>query len=215
MPPSPARLRFAAVLRERTKLVHREAERTGFMAALIRGRATRACYELYLRCLLPVYERLEGALDREAAPIALAFAAPGLRRSAALRADIAAVEVEGVPIDLEVPSAARDYVAAVDAAARASPYRLAAHAYARYLGDLSGGQILKPLLQRSLALGPDALRFYDFPAYADLDAPKVALRDALDEVAVGSPEAEAFVDEAIASFRHNMAVSAAIGSEVP
>ncbi len=44
------------------------------------------------------------------------------------------------------------------------PELLVAHAYVRYLGDLSGGQQLKRIVTRSLAIGPRLRRiaFYDF-----------------------------------------------------
>ena len=98
---------------------------------------------------------------------------------------------------------AEGYASAV-AACAGSP-RLVAHAYARYLGDLSGGQILKPVLARGLALPPAALAFYDFPLLPDLAAPKAAMREALDRVA--PHEGQEVIDEAISAFGHNIAVS--------
>ena len=56
--------------------------------------------------------------------------------------------------------------------------RLIAHAYVRYLGDLSGGRIVGRILARSPGLGPEALSFYDFPGIADPD------QDPLDRVIV-------------------------------
>src|SRR5207237_3072297 len=54
------------------------------------------------------------------------------------------------------------------------------HAYTRYLGDLSGGQIIKKILARSLALPPEALSFYEFPEIADIRRFKDAYRDVLE-----------------------------------
>ena len=43
------------------------------------------------------------------------------------------------------------------------PELLVAHAYTRYLGDLSGGQILKKIAQRGMGLqGSEGLAFYEF-----------------------------------------------------
>ena len=66
-------------------------------------------------------------------------------------------------------------------AAEGDGARLIAHAYTRYLGDLSGGQILQRLLARSLQLRPAELTFYDFPRFSDLDALKTDYRKALDQ----------------------------------
>ena len=200
---------FAETLRESTKSVHREAERSGFIADLIRGRASCDGYALFLRNLVSVYASLEAALDaRGARPLLLPFADLRLRRLESLRADLIAMGSRSGDQSEPVQEASA-YAAAIDRAA-AHDDRLAAHAYARYMGDLSGGQVLKPLLARTLGLGPDMLSFYDFPTIRDLEAPKAAMRRALDRIVPGSPQADAIVDEAIAAFQHNIALSVAL-----
>jgi heme oxygenase len=202
---------FAAVMRDRTKLVHREAERTGFVAELIRGRATRDGYALFLRNLVPAYAAMEHALEaHRGKPILGAFADPRLARLPALESDIAAIAGPAWASTLPLVNEAQAYAAAIEEAARGEGLRLVAHAYARYLGDLSGGQILKPLLGRAFGLGPDMLAFYDFPEFPDLHAPKLAMRDALDAIPAAGPEAEPIVAEALTAFRHNIALSEAV-----
>ena len=208
---------FAALLRERTSLVHREAERAGFIADLIRGKATRAGYALFLRNLIPVYDALETALDDAiagasshdgVAAVLSPFTDCRLRRREALRADVQAISGSSWQADLPVLPETDAYAGAVQAASKRDC--LVAHAYARYLGDLSGGQILKPVLARNIGLTAAELNFYDFPAIADLSAPKLAMRTALDRVAVDGPDAEAIVAEATAAFRHNISLSLAV-----
>ncbi len=202
---------FAAMLRERTKLVHREAERSGFIADLIRGRASRDGYAIFLRNLLPAYTTMERALAAHRdTPIVAAFADPRLARVAALEADIAAIAGPGWRSTLPVVGEAEAYASAIEHAAATAGTLLIAHAYARYLGDLSGGQILKPLLGRTLGLGADMLAFYDFPLLPDLAAPKIAMRAALDAIAPDGPDAEPLIAEALSAFRHNIAVSEAV-----
>ena len=196
---------FGAMLRARTGAVHREAERTGFIADLIRGRATREGYALYLRSLVPVYDALETALAAATAAPFAPFKHAGLHRGAALRADLAAIAGAGWA-GVSVPSEAQAY--ARDVAAAAGGIRLLAHAYARYLGDLSGGQILKPVLARTLGLAPEALAVYDFPGLPSIEAHRTAIRTALDMVDAAS--AEAVAAEAVSAFRHNIAVSRAV-----
>ena len=202
---------FAAMMREGTKLVHREAERAGFIADLIRDRATRHGYALFLRNLVPAYDALEQALAAQAEiPIFAAFADPRLRRLPSLILDIEAIEGVGWASTLPLLPAAKTYADAIRDAAGGTGLRLVAQAYARYLGDLSGGQILKPLLSRTLGLGPDALGFYDFPGIGDLDAPKATMRAALDTIAPDGPDAPLLIEEANEAFRHNIAVSEAV-----
>ena len=206
---------FAAVLRDATKRVHREAERCGFVADLIRGRATVRGYAVYLRNLEPVYAALEQGLEAQlpgGQSIIAAFGDPGLRRLSALRRDLAAVAgIDWATTTPLLPETVT-YAAAIADAARGDGLRLAAHAYARYLGDLSGGQILQPLLARTLGLAPSALGLYDFPAFPDLDVPKQALRTALDRLPPSGVHAEVFIEEAIAAFEHNIAVSLAVSA---
>ncbi len=204
---------FAAVLRARTSDVHREAERGGFIADLIRGRARLGGYVLYLRNLLPVYDALEKALASSTgqdlpAPVFAPFADRRLRRADALRADLLALAGPDWETAGPVLPEARCYAQTV--ATAAGDARLVAHAYARYLGDLSGGQILKPLLARTLDLPLQALAFYDFPTIPSLEQHKTAMRNALDDLDPDAAMSDLLVAEAIASFRHNIAVSKAV-----
>lgn len=89
-----------------------------------------------------------------------------------------------------------------------------AHAYARYLGDLSGGQILQRLLTRSLQLRPAQLSFYDFPAFSDLDALKTDYRNTLDRAGALAIDQKAVVEEGVIAFAHNIALSCAVQSMV-
>ncbi|WP_158807572.1 heme oxygenase (biliverdin-producing) [Beijerinckia sp. L45] len=201
---------FAAVLRERTQAIHREAERSGYIADLLRGRATRFGYAMYVASLLPAYEAMERHLSVDSPiPALRAFAAPGLARSAALRHDLHAL-ASASDGPMPILPEAQAYADAV--AAQGESIGLVAHAYARYLGDLSGGQILKPLLARTLGLEPAQLTFYDFPAIADIAACKTALREALDTIVPGTSESEHVVAEALAAFRHTIAVSTAVST---
>lgn len=53
---------------------------------------------------------------------------------------------------------------------RTHPELLVAHAYTRYLGDLSGGQVLKKIAQKAMALpsSGEGLAFFTFP---NIDSP--------------------------------------------
>ena len=65
------------------------------------------------------------------------------------------------------PSAAA-YVERIHAVAQESPELLVGHHYTRYMGDLSGGQILKNIAQKAMNMdGDDGLRFYVFDDIAD------------------------------------------------
>ena len=61
--------------------------------------------------------------------------------------------------------------------------RYAAHAYTRYLGDLSGGQIIKRMLQRHYGFTSEGIAFYDFPRSTRLKPFKDVYRERLDALA--------------------------------
>ena len=186
-------------LRERTRDLHTRAERSGIIADILHGRARREGYGLLLRNLLPVYRALEQQLARHAGSQRLgSVVRPELERTGAIAADLdyLAAEVAGVEVS---PAAAR-YVSTIMAASRGDGSLLVAHAYARYLGDLSGGQIVKRLLARSLNLPSAALSFYDFPAIADIAAFKSEYRAAIDRAGDESENFDAVVEEGALAF---------------
>ena len=85
------------------------------------------------------------------------------------------------------------------------PYLLIAHHYTRYIGDLSGGQILKGIAKK--ALNPpegEGLHFYDFPMIDDAKAFKTDYRAVLDGLEVNEHQVNTLITEANYAFRLNM-----------
>jgi heme oxygenase len=206
----PARLLEA--LRERTADLHTRAERSGIIADILHGRASRDGYVLMLRNFLPVYQALEQRLERHAgSPAVGPIARPELARAAAIEADLASLSA--AMSALPVLPATVNYVDAIVRAADGDGGRLIAHAYARYLGDLSGGQILKKLLVRSLDLPPGALSFYEFPDIGDIAAFKAEYRAAIDRAGDEIGDFEAVVEEGAKAFQLNIDLSTALQIE--
>ena len=87
---------------------------------------------------------------------------------------------------------------------RTDPYLLVGHHYTRYLGDLSGGQILKGIAEKALDLPKgEGLNFYEFDI-EDKKAFKQKYRDALDNLPVDTQQINAIITEANYAFRLNM-----------
>jgi heme oxygenase len=202
---------LARRLREGTAELHALAERSGIARDILRGTATPVGYALFLRNLLPVYRAMEHALEaRRDAPLIAPFALPSLYRAAALESDLALLCGDRWRESLAWLPAAQRYAQRVDACAQGDGARLIAHAYVRYLGDLSGGQVLRRLLARSLRIGSEALRFYEFPGIRDADRFKAEYRRALDCSALSASDADAVVEEAAAAFQLNIELSEAV-----
>jgi heme oxygenase len=204
------------MLREATQALHVEAERSGVIGQLLRGGATRQAYALLLRNLWPAYRAMEDGLVRhESSPALRAMVRRELFRVEALESDLDQLAGAGWRDSLSLLPAGARYAERVAAAAENGAGRLVAHAYLRYLGDLSGGQIMKRLLAKSLGLGADALAFYDFPAIADLSVFKSEYRKAIDGSVGEGLNPVDVVDEAIAGFRLTIALSEAVARACP
>lgn len=192
-----------------TKTLHTEAERSGIIRDLLRGEASRAGYVMLQRNLLPAYRALEAGLEgHRGTPALSALAAYRLDRASALEADLRAL-CEGDFSSEPMLPAGEAYARRIEDAARGDGALLIAHAYTRYLGDLSGGQILKRLLAKKPGLGPDELTFYDFPG-RDLAALKTDYRVALDHAGAQTSDPQAVIDEGSVAFRLNTDLSWAV-----
>jgi heme oxygenase len=100
---------------------------------------------------------------------------------------------------------AQAYVARLHSVAREAPELLVGHHYTRYIGDLSGGQILKKIAQKAMNLGEhDGLRFYEFDSIPDEKGFKVNYRAVLDGLPIDQATADRIVAEANEAFHCNM-----------
>jgi heme oxygenase len=201
--PPPAGL--AVMLRAGTARAHRASEAGSFVQGLLHGVVDRGAYCRFLQALRAVYGALEAGLVANAAdPRVAPLVRPEVFRVAALDADLAFFAVTPRP---PLASTLR-YVAHLEGLSMHAPWLLAAHAYTRTLGDLSGGQVLERCLQQALGLkGDDGCAFYAFPAIADFAAYKNGYREALDALPLSAAEREGLVAEAVLAFELNAAIT--------
>jgi heme oxygenase len=195
----------------RTKALHLEAERTGIIRDLLRGKASRQGYILLLRNLLPAYKAMEQGLERHVgSPGVGRVAKYRLDRAPTIEADLVALCGKAWERDIPLLPAAEIYADRIAKAAKDDGMRLIAHAYTRYLGDLSGGQILQRLLSKSLQLQPLELSFYDFPCFSDTAALKAEYRSALDQAGALATDPQIVVEEGAIAFSLNIDLSCAV-----
>jgi len=195
-------------MRSRTQELHRRAERSGVVNDVLRGKVTRHGYALMLRNLLPAYEQLEAGLEFHSwAPPVCAAARRELYRASAIKSDLCALVGEEWESALALLPSGEDYARRVAAAAVHDGAGLIAHAYTRYCGDLSGGQLLKRLLSKVPGLGPQELSFYDFPQIPNPGNFKEQYRQAIDACAFAIDDLPSVVGEAMIAFELNIAVS--------
>ncbi|NLT25848.1 MAG: biliverdin-producing heme oxygenase, partial [Microbacteriaceae bacterium] len=96
----------------------------------------------------------------------------------------------------------RDYAERI-LSCRNDPFRLLAHHYTRYLGDLSGGQAMRVMLDRAYGLPDEQAAFFRFEEIGPIPPFKRRYRAALDRLELRRDDADRLVDEAIASFDCN------------
>ena len=200
--PSPG---LAERLRTGTRDLHTQTERAGVMPALLRGELSRERYCALLRNLHALYVALESALTQHAAHGEVApVVFPALFRQHALADDLTALHGSDWPQAIGLQSATQHYVERLHGLAAGQPALLTAHAYVRYLGDLSGGQALRRIVARAYALTDDAgARFYDFGPSEAVRMHAQRFRDGLGALGIDVPHMEALVAEARWAFaRH-------------
>ena len=204
-------------LRAETRELHAAAERAGVMRELLAGHLPLAGYVALLCSLQVIYTALERALDdRRSDPRIAPLRRPALYRSAALTADIAALQGADRAQALQPAAPAVAYGERIDRLAAAGSPALAAHAYVRYLGDLHGGQILATLVRRSFALGGAAgTAFYRFGDEVAVRSHRHALRQALATLPLTAAETDTVVVEARWAFEQHVRLFDALAGATP
>ena len=203
---------LSSLLRTETRELHVQAERSGAMGALLRGRLPLEGYGAMVAALYEIYDALEEGLERHGAhPAIAALRLPGLARRAALTSDLAVLRRLGMA-PLEATAEARRYAEHLRELAQRDPVLLVAHAWLRYLGDLNGGRVLERVVRERIGVPEGAMAFYRFPAIADPTAAAMAWRAALDGIACDEALRQRLVDEAADGFRRHIAMFEELGA---
>ncbi|WP_369143919.1 heme oxygenase (biliverdin-producing) [Streptomyces sp. R44] len=207
---------FSTLIRTASHEQHTEAETSSFMGDLLGGRLAVDAYARYTEQLWFVYRALEEGADalRED-PVAGPFIQPELFRTAALEQDLAHLRGPGWRDGVSPLPATVAYAERVAECARDWPAGYVAHHYTRYLGDLSGGQIIRDKAERTWGFDRkgDGVRFYVFEEISNPAAFKRAYRELLDGVNADDLEKQRIVDECKRAFDFNSAVFRELGGE--
>jgi heme oxygenase len=201
-------------MREGSRAEHEAAEGSTFMAELLDGRLNATAYADLLLRLRRVYAALEETVATHAGdPVVAAVHDVALERLAAIDADLAHWAPGVDPGSVDSPAAAA-YVDRIRAGA-AWGGLLLAHHYTRYLGDLSGGQVIGRVLQRTFDLPEGAgVSFYDFPDIPKPKPYKDAYRARLDALDLSPAEVDRVVDEVKVVFGLNQALFDELGGQI-
>tara|TARA_B000000557_G_scaffold215900_1_gene182664 strand:- start:1737 stop:2420 length:684 start_codon:yes stop_codon:yes gene_type:complete len=196
---------FSKELKEGTKKSHSAAENTAFVRSFLRGVVSPDNYKCLVSDLYFVYKALEEevyGLRTHSVVGNLYF--PELERLIALEKDLQYYYGLDWRTKIEPSQSCKRYVARIREVAEDDPELLVGHHYTRYLGDLSGGQILKGIAKKAMNLDKDGLDFYEFEKIDDAKLYKEKYRSVLDELTLTESQKNAIIVEANYAFRLNM-----------
>ncbi|NEO83583.1 MAG: heme oxygenase (biliverdin-producing) [Spirulina sp. SIO3F2] len=197
---------LATMLREGTKKAHTMAENMGFIKCFLRGVVEKNSYRKLTANFYYVYSAMEEEMERlKDHPVISKVYFPELNRKATLEQDLQFYYGSQWRSEIQLSPVGQEYVDQIHNISKDRPELLLAHLYTRYMGDLSGGQILKKIAQTAMKLEEgEGTAFYEFPEIPDEKAFKDNYRQAMDSLPIDQATAEAIVEEANDSFKLNM-----------
>ncbi|MEU2254913.1 biliverdin-producing heme oxygenase [Nocardia xishanensis] len=209
---------FSARIQSATARQHAEAENSSFISDMLGGALGIDSYHRYTGQLWFIYRALEArwpelACDTVASP----FIKPELARTAELERDLAALLGPDWRTELRALPATVAYAERIEECARDWPAGYIAHHYTRYLGDLSGGQVIRGTAEKlwDLPRRGDGVRFYVFDGIANPAAFKREYRALLDDLSVDELERRRVLEECQRAFDYNTAIFAELAAEFP
>ena len=197
---------FALQLKTETKKSHTAAENTKFVGSFLRGVVSKESYKQLVANFYFIYRAMEEEVDKlKEDPIVSKIAYDELNRVNNLERDLRYFYGPNWRALITPSDACQQYVNRIREVADEDPELLVGHHYTRYLGDLSGGQILRGIAEKALNLPKgEGLYFYEFEKIEDKKEFKTKYRASLNELPISQSQANAIITEANYAFRLNM-----------
>ncbi|MDH6060572.1 heme oxygenase (biliverdin-producing) [Chrysosporum bergii ANA360D] len=197
---------LASKLRLGTKKAHTMAENVGFVKCFLKGVVEKNSYRKLVANFYFIYSAMEEEMVKHGQhPIVGKINFPQLNRQQTLEQDLSYYFGANWREQIKLSPAGEAYVQRIREISQTAPELLIAHSYTRYLGDLSGGQILKNIAVTAMKLSEgQGTAFYEFADITDEKAFKAKYRQTLDELPIDEATGDRIVDEANAAFAMNM-----------
>ncbi|MCM0589989.1 MAG: heme oxygenase (biliverdin-producing) [Gloeotrichia echinulata DEX184] len=197
---------LSSKLRVGTKKAHTMAENVGFVKCFLKGVVEKNSYRKLVGNFYFIYSAMEEEMAKHSNhPIVAKINFPELNRKQTLEQDLSYYYGFNWREQVKLSPAGEAYVQRIREISATEPELLIAHSYTRYLGDLSGGQILKNIAVTAMNLNDgQGTAFYEFAEITDEKAFKAKYRQNLDEMPIDEATADRIVDEANAAFGINM-----------
>ncbi|TSK87599.1 Heme oxygenase 2 [Bagarius yarrelli] len=193
-----------------TKEVHEQAENTEFVKDFLHGRIRKELFKLGAVALYFTYSAMEEEIERnkDHPQFASLYFPSELHRCEALARDLQYFYGEDWQSQVSCSPATQHYVERIREIGHKDPVLLVAHAYTRYMGDLSGGQVLKKVAQRALKLPStgEGVFFYHFDNIHSNNEFKRLYRSRINELELDASTKHRLVQEAVRAFQFNIEV---------
>ncbi|KAM4651082.1 heme oxygenase 1 [Discoglossus pictus] len=201
---------LSEALKEATKEVHVQAENTEFMRNFQKGQVSLEEFKLVMSSLYFVYEALEEEIEhnKDNAVYSPVYFPLELHRKEALEKDLEYFYGPQWRKKILCPQSTKKYADKLHHIGQKEPELLVAHAYTRYLGDLSGGQVLKKIAQKALQLPAtgEGLAFFAFDNVSNATKFKQLYRSRMNSIEMDSATKERILEEAKNAFLLNVKV---------
>ncbi|CAH2329494.1 heme oxygenase 1 [Pelobates cultripes] len=167
-------------------------------------------FKMVMSSLYFVYEALEAEIERNKDnPVFSPIYFPlELHRKDALEQDLEYFYGPQWRKKIPCPQSTKNYVTRLHHVGQKEPELLVAHAYTRYLGDLSGGQVLKKIAQKALQLPVtgEGLAFFTFDNVSSATKFKQLYRSRMNSIEMNVAAKNRILNEAKTAFLLNVKV---------
>lgn len=200
-------LGLALALDQGTRKSHSMAESSQFIKGFFKGLSTRVAFSQLVASLYFVYQAMEEEFDKVDERNVKLLDYPELRRLPSLEQDMEYYFGERWK-SIVVPShATQEYCNRIRTIARDQPHLMIAHMYARYIGDLFGGQLMRGMARTSLKLDKGkGTRFYEFDDITHIKKFIEAWYTRLNELHLSDEQKKEIVNEANYVFALNICI---------
>ena len=207
---------LAEQLRKGTTKSHSMAENVSFVKSFLGGVVDKNSYRTLVANLYFVYSAIEEEIknNRYHPSVSLIYF-PELNRKQSLEIDLEYYYGKEWQKFVAPSSVTQSYVDRIHSIGKYQPELLVAHAYTRYMGDLSGGQILKNIAKNAMQLSGDkGTEFYLFRDIDDEKEFKIEYRNALNLIPVTDSQIDLVISEANVAFNLNMKMFQELNSNI-
>ncbi|XP_030067221.1 heme oxygenase 2 [Microcaecilia unicolor] len=201
---------LSELLREGTKESHDQAQNNTFIQDFLNGHIKWEDFKLFTTVLYFTYSALEEEIERNKEHPAFAplYFPLELHRTDALVKDLKYLYGEDWKDKIQCSQAMKRYAERIHHVGQQEPELLVAHAYTRYMGDLSGVQVLKKVAQRTLHLSStgEGSQFYYFDNISSIQQFKQLYRARMNILDVDNSTKAQIVEESKKAYQFNMQV---------